>query len=167
MEGGYCLARFANGESHLEWMSAEELKACHDAAIRKNKGKDTPAWKYFGSEMNKKCVVRRGAKHWPNDRHIEMLMKQLDKMDPIDFGAPDTEPQLEPGGELCLSTDQVAELEVALESVPEASRGVWVLRCAEAMGFPAGPLAVPVSRYDELKTRLLERQSKVYSKVEA
>lgn len=167
LEGGYCLARFANGESHLEWMSAEELKACHDAAIRKNNGKDTPAWKYFGPEMNKKCIVRRSAKHWPNDRHIELLMKQLDKVDPIDFGAPDAEPdEKTEGGILCLSDNQVAELEGLLVNVAEAARGTWVFRCAEAMGYPAGPVAVPVDREHELRARLLARQDKVYGNEE-
>lgn len=161
IEGAYCLARFANGESHLEYMSAGELEDCHKAALRKNNNKDTPAWKFFGGEMRKKCVVRRGAKHWPSDRHIETLMKQLDKMDPVDWGKPDQQEEAE-GGELCLSDNQVASLEAALSLVPEASRSVWVLRTAEALGYPGGPLTVPDTRYEELMSRLLARQEKVY-----
>lgn len=165
-EGAYCLAKFANGESHLEWMPASDIEACHAAATRKNGDKESPAWKYFLPEMRKKCVTRRGAKHWPSDKHIELLMAQIDKVDPMDFGGPvDDDPVA--GGELCLSAGQVADMEALLPAVAESSRGVWVACTAEAMGFPGGALTVPESQHEAMKERMLARYNKIYGQQEA
>lgn len=160
LEGGYCLAKFANGETHLEYMEVAEIDACEEAATRKNNGKITPAWRYFKPEMQKKVIVRRAAKHWPTDKHVEAIFEVMDRSDPMDFGGPDdTAPEAQ---ELCLSPEQVATMEAALTQVPETQRGVWLQRMAEAMGYPGGPKDIPERLYEAATDRLVARMHKLY-----
>ena len=164
LEGGYCIAQLANGKVHIEFMSADEIDACEKAATRKNNGKVTPAWTYFRPEMQKKCVVRRAAKHWPIDQHAATAMALMDLADPMDFG--DTKTVDEPSAEatLCLSEDDVADIIAKLELVPEESRGAWVVMASKAMGFNGGPTYVPVDQRAALEERLLARMKLVHEK---
>lgn len=162
LEGAFCLAKFANGESHLEWMPVEDIEACYQAGVRKNKGKVPPSWKYFRPEMEKKCAVRRAAKHWPTDKHVENIMGQMDKADPMDFGEPESRKEIKGEATLLMNEDQIAQLEDSLIQVEETKRGVWVQRTAEAMGYPGGPLDVPEERFEDMKDRLMARMEKVY-----
>lgn len=163
-EGVYCLARFANGESHMEYMSAVDVEACRQAAIRKNakpgeEGKEPPAWKFFTDEMRKKCVVRRGSKHWPTDKHIERVMEVMDRVVPMDFDGSKADAVVE--AVPCLSEDDIKEIEATLSRVPERARAAWVMRGAQAMGYPDGADTVPQERKGELLKRLAERMEKV------
>lgn len=159
LEGAYCLAKFGNGEHHLEYMDADDLSAVESAMLRQNNGKTTPAWRHFKSEMQKKAVVRRGAKHWPRDHHLNTVIDVMDRSDPMDFGDP-SEHDSEPG--VCLTPEEVEAIEAKLDRVPESQRGVWVMRCSEAMGFPGGPTTVTVDKSEDLVARLIDRMNKVY-----
>jgi len=160
-EGVYCLAKFHNGESHMEYMSADDVEACFNAAVTKNKGKVPPAWMGgFKNEMRKKCVVRRGAKHWPSDKHVDLVMAQMDKIVPMEFNA-NVKADEEVVAVLCLTEEDIIEIEAKLERVPPKARPVWVSRAAHAMGYPDGADTVPQERKQEMVDRLVERMNKV------
>lgn len=159
LEGAYCLAKFANGESHMEFMPVEDIVACYEAGVRKNNGKVPPSWKYFRPEMEKKCVVRRAAKHWPSDKHVELLMDQLDRADPMEFRQVEEEPG---EAKLLLNDEQIKALEDSLTAVEESARGVWVQRASSAMGYTGGPTTVPHDEFEALQERLLSRMNKVF-----
>lgn len=165
VEGAYCLAKFDNGQHHVEYMELADLLAIEEAAVRQNNGKITPAWRHFKPEMQKKAVVRRGAKHWPRDHHVSLVMEVMDRAQPLDFGEPVEAAQSKEAA-ICLSAEEVEAIEAKLDRVPEATRPVWVQRTAEAMGFPAGADSVPIDQSDELVRRLTERMDKVYGPAE-
>lgn len=155
LEGGYCLARFGNGEVRIEYMSAEDIEACRKASIRQNKGVVPPSWQNFESEMQKAKVVRRAAKHWPHDPHITFMASQMDAADPIFDDEPaDAEPTV--------SDERIDEIAEKMVRVPADQRHAWLHNCAMAMGIPGGYTELPASRADELETRLLARMEKVY-----
>lgn len=167
VEGVYCLAQYANGKAHLEYMDADEIEACRQAAIRKNTkqgetAKEPPSWKFFPGEMMKKCCVRRAAKHWPTDKHIERVMEQFDRVNPMDFGG-GTSSTENVEAVVCLSDDDITEVLASMDRVPEAQRSVWAMNCAKAMGYGALD-EVPVDKKDELIARLVARQEKLVAK---
>ena len=163
LEGGFCFAKFSNGEVHVEYMEAAEILAIEEAATRKNNGKITPAWRYWKPEMQKKGIVRRAAKHWPTDKHVETMFEVMDRNDPMDFGEAE---EVADGDGLCLSLKQIADLEASLDRVPETARGEWVHRTAQAMGFTGGAQCVPEVRFEEMITRLSDRMDTVYGPVD-
>ena len=166
LEGGFCWAKFANGESHMEYMEADEINAVEEAATRKNNGKITPAWRYWRPEMQKKGIVRRAAKHWPTDKHTERVFEVMDRNDPMDFGDP-VEQASDGAQELCLSGEQIASLEALLDRVPETERGKWVFGMSEAMGYLGGPTCVPERLFEDAAERLKRRMAIMYGEAEA
>lgn len=158
LERAYCLAKFANGETHVEVMSAEEIQACKDAAKRKNNGKLSPAWEFFETEMQKKCVVRRAAKHWPSDQHVSNLMAHLDKVDPMEFRNDKT---IEGEAVEVLNDEDIKGLEASIPRVPEPARPMWLLRVAQSLQFK-GIDEVPREKLDEVKEKLAAAQEKMY-----
>ncbi len=168
-EGAYTLAVYANGGRHLEYMSALDIKACEDAATRKNKGALSPAWKYFPSEMRKKCPVRRGAKHWPTNNDMTLAMKLMDEADPMDFDDTPHDPIDASGSnnheaEMCVSEKDIDAIRIKLAPLPMAQVEHWLQQMAIAMGFQQGPLYVTVSKLPEFERRLMERKDKVIRK---
>ncbi len=87
----YCIAGFANGKQHVEVMDREDLDAVEEAAtkIRKPGGKPGGrVWKSrFKPEMQKKAVIRRAWKHWPQDTEgqLQKAMEILDVIEPVTF----------------------------------------------------------------------------------
>lgn len=162
VERAYCLAKYANGESHLEVMEIDELDGCMEAAIKKNNDQVPPAWKgSWKPEMQKKCVVRRAAKHWPTDKHVELVMEQFDRVNPMDFGT-STVRTVE--AVVCLSPEDIEDVEKAImhEKLSPEARAVWMQRTATAMGFADGVDTVPLERKDEMISRLKDRLEKVF-----
>lgn len=85
----YCRAWFSSGRQHIEVMDKTEILACRDAAYKKNGNKMPFTWKGdFRGEMYKKCVMRRGWKHWPriDNPAVVAMMTAVDRADPLEFG---------------------------------------------------------------------------------
>lgn len=155
-EGAFCLAKFSNGESHVEYMSVDEINACREAGKRRNNGKEGPSWKFFEGEMRKKCVVRRGAKHWPTDKHIENLMAVLDAADPMDFSGKNV---IEGDSVEVLGEEDIKELEDVIPKVEQ--KAIWLMRAAHALQFESID-SVPRERKDDIKAKLIEVHNRVF-----
>lgn len=152
----YCLARFTNGGHHIEVLTAEQIEAIKQAALKRPSG--GMVWKHdsFRSEMEKKSAVRRGAKWWPvdPDGHLAHMLATADKFDPIDFDRADSAA----GGDLLISDEQQLELHAALtDRGIEAKRADdWLHKKAQALGY-ATIQQLPAIRLEEVKAALLER----------
>ena len=87
----YCVASFRNGKQHVEVMDKEDLDAVEEAATKPRKpgGKSGGAvWRSrFKPEMQKKAVIRRAWKHWPQDTdgRLEQAQRILDTIEPMAF----------------------------------------------------------------------------------
>jgi phage RecT family recombinase len=83
----YCIASFKNGKQHVEVMDREQLEAVEEAASKRNK-RGGAVWRSrFRGEMQKKAVIRRAWKHWPQDTEgrLQQAMEVLDVVEPIAF----------------------------------------------------------------------------------
>lgn len=83
----YCIARFKSGASHVEVMDREQLEAVEEAATKRNK-KGGAVWRSkFRGEMQKKAVIRRAWKHWPQDADGRLAQAQtiMDTVEPVTF----------------------------------------------------------------------------------
>jgi phage RecT family recombinase len=83
----YCIASFRNGKQHVEVMDKEQLEAVEEAASKRNK-RGGAVWRSrFRGEMQKKAVIRRAWKHWPQDTEgrMQQAMEVLDVVEPISF----------------------------------------------------------------------------------
>lgn len=152
LQGGFCLARYANGERHVEWMPLTDLIAVEAAAIAFSND-NSPAWAgRFKPEMQKKSIVRRASKHWPKTPVLAALQQAFDIENPMDFKAPEL-----PGEAVEVFGDpEVGQLETLLDPLPEAQRAEWMLRTAEALGYHA-ITEVPRERFQEVFDRLDHR----------
>jgi phage RecT family recombinase len=107
----------------------------------------------------KKAVIRRASKYWPKDTGgaMQHMMEVSDKFDSIDF--PETAEDTEaPEQELCISQDQISEIEGLLqdEGVPPTMTGQWLHRYAERLGYNQME-HVPARLYEQAKKELVER----------
>lgn len=154
--GGFCLARYANGEKHVEYMDLADLIAV-EAAAKQFSHNNSPAWDGpFKPEMRKKSILRRGQKHWPKSPVLTVLARAYDIENPMDFGKPVlTGEAVEVFGD-----PEVKQLEVLLDPLPEALRAEWMNRMADALGFPT-ITEVPRERFTEVHDRL-DHRLKVY-----
>lgn len=154
LQGGFCLARYANGERHVEWMPVEDLLAVELAAFEFGNGK-APAWKgSFKPEMQKKSIVRRASKHWPKSAVLAKLAQVYDAENPMAF---ERSGVIE--GELVAPTlgdAEVAQLDAVLEALPEADRAKWMAMKANAEGFDS-IRDVPLTLFDKVKGDLSHR----------
>lgn len=83
----YCVATFDSGLRHVEVMDADELKAVEEAASKRNR-KGGAVWRGpFKGEMQKKAVIRRAWKHWPQDDagKLERAQRVLNDLEPHTF----------------------------------------------------------------------------------
>lgn len=129
IEGGFCRAKYANGEVHIEWMPIADIDACEAASDTYSNGKN-PAWKgAFKPEMRKKCIVRRGSKHWPNSPVIDRIQRSFDQESPMQFDA------IEGTATEVVSEAKVKELRLALPKLSDDQFDVWLQRRAEAMDY--------------------------------
>lgn len=149
LEGGFCFARYSNGGSHLEYMSIEDLDKVEAQALSKGGFVWKGPWK---SEMQKKAIVRRAAKHWPRTPRAEAVMTNFDK----DFSfASNDDPN--DGVVVELMTEQhIKELDELLSEIAPNLRAIWIQRMAEALGV-ANVNDAPDSLFTEFKTRLAAR----------
>lgn len=156
LEGGYCRAFLANDTMHVEWMDSDELAGCEAAAAAKQNG--TPAsWSgAFRGEMQKKCIVRRAAKHWILEDEFIRLMALMDKLDPMDFDKTNEE---EAPAVVPLSEDHKREIveklaELAVDGYKAAG---WIERQCEALGFPNGSEGCPDAQWETVRDKLVAR----------
>lgn len=83
----YTMTFLENGQRQLEVMDRYELDACRAAAT--HNGKVPPSWKFWETEMMKKCVSRRASKHWPiSSARLSRAIEQMDKAEPMDVSNP-------------------------------------------------------------------------------
>lgn len=149
LEGAFCFARYANGGSHLEWMTALEIEAVKKQALTKG----GIVWKGdWEPEMQKKAVVRRAHKHWPRTPRAEATMANFDKGFSFEQKAAPTEAM---AVEL-MTVEHVDELDALLREIAPNLRAVWIQRMAEALGY-ANVEDAPDALFPEFKTRLEAR----------
>lgn len=83
----YCVAEFSNGKRHVEVMDREQLDAVEAQASKRNR-KGGAVWRGpFKGEMQKKAVIRRAWKHWPQDADGRLAEAQniMDTVEPVTF----------------------------------------------------------------------------------
>ncbi len=83
----YCVAMFKNGQRHVEVMDKEQLEAVEAQASKRNK-RGGAVWRGpFKGEMQKKAVIRRAWKHWPQDAdgRLAHAMSVMDTVEPVTF----------------------------------------------------------------------------------
>jgi phage RecT family recombinase len=155
----YVIAHFTNGGQHVEVMDQSELKACEEAATKRN-AKGGAVWRSgFRDQMEIKACMRRAWKWWPQDAEgeIEHAMTVVNKADPVDFSAaPDPEPGRKTEAEICLSDTQVLELHAFLTDREVQDPDKWLANLANALGAKTLSL-IPARRFDEAKQRLKDR----------
>lgn len=161
----YCLAKFTNGDHHLEVIEAADLEKIKNAA------KTKMIWNIWLIPMSIKAAIRRGWKFWPKDDggRIEMAMDAMDKTEPMDFGnlAPvDEEPQY-----ITVNEDQRLELHALVhdaysakdDSNPTKKADDWMKLLCQAMGIRELK-QLPADRFDEAVNRIQERLNKIAEK---
>lgn len=162
--GGFCLARYANGEKHLEWMPVADIEGCKAAAIKAQGGKTPPVWVgAFLPEQQKKCIVRRAAKHWPVSPVIERLIHNFDIGNPMEFGKANI---IEGESIEVLGDEHIEQIRLALPSLEDAQASLWMEMAAKARGFNS-IREVPVQRCDELRDSLVARVKAVEERSKA
>lgn len=155
----YCIAFLPPPVPHpmIEVMDRAALDRVQQAAQSRPGG--GAVWRTWPEEMQKKAVIRRASKYWPKDTGgaMQHMMEVSDKFDSIDF--PETAEDTEsPEQELCISTDQITEIEGLLqdEGVPATMTGQWLHRYAERLGYNQME-HVPARLYEQAKKELVER----------
>jgi recombination protein RecT len=158
LEGGFCMAKLANGEMHVEWMSVEDIEGCHQAAIKKQKGKDPFTWTGpFKPEMQKKCIVRRASKHWVLPDNLVAALAMIDKAEPMDF----SEPEDTMAVQIITEEHDAAVRKPLLELGMERDHiTIWMDRQVQAWGHK-GIDTYPDDGWERLRDALLERHQKV------
>lgn len=152
LTGGFCLARYANGEKHVEWMPVTDLLAVEAAAIQFGNGK-APAWKgAFKPEMQKKSIVRRAQKHWPKNPVLAKLAQVFDIENPMDFD----KPVLVGEATEVFGDPEIKQLDALLAPLTPEMRAEWLARMAEALHYDA-ITEVPRERFTEVHDRLDHR----------
>lgn len=83
----YCIAYFSNGKQHVEVMDRDMLETVEAAATKKNP-RGGAVWRSgFRGEMQKKAVIRRAWKHWPQDAdgRLAKAIEVMDAIEPVTF----------------------------------------------------------------------------------
>lgn len=163
LQGGFCLSRYANGEKHLEWMTAADINGCK-AAATKAQGGNTPAvWVgSFATEQYKKCIVRRASKHWPTSPVIQRLIENFDRDNPMAFGDFDV---IEGDHIEVIGDAHIEEIRKSLPHLDDTQAALWMDLAAKARKFDS-IRAVPISRFEEVKVAL-ETRAKLIEKKHA
>ena len=154
----YCIAFPATGgPAMIEVMDRRQLDQIQAAATSRPGG--GAVWRSWPEEMQKKAVIRRASKYWPKDSGgaMQHMMEVSDKYDAIDFPET-TEDDDKPEQELCISTDQIVEIEGLLQDagVPPTMTGKWLHAYAERLGYAQFEY-VPARLYEKAKSELVER----------
>ena len=152
----WCIAKFTNGGQHVEVMTAQQVANCEKAAIKKNGGKVPFTWKgVWRDQMELKCVVRRGWKHWPKDTLTDKVVEAVERCDPMDFGP--EKPEAKESG-LLISLDQITELKGILGEAgfPEEKWDSNLNGLARSLGYGQGIESVLASAFEDTKFKLRE-----------
>jgi phage RecT family recombinase len=160
----YVILKYANGGEHVEVMNRSELNAV-EAQAKSQKGGGAVWNGPWKGEMQKKAVLRRALKHAPLDSggRMERALEVADKYDPMAFD-PIPEPKKETAPTVLVSDDQALEVHATLtdRGLTADQADTWLHKIAEAMGY--GCFAdLPADRFEEAKTRLIDRLNKVKS----
>ncbi len=87
--GAYCIARFKDGGSHVEYMTKSEI----DAIRKRSKAANSGPWVTDYDAMALKTVVRRAAKFWPLTTASPELADAIQLSDDNEFIDVDFEPE--------------------------------------------------------------------------
>lgn len=154
LQGGFCLARYSNGEKHVEWMPVADIEGCKAAAAKAQFGEVPPVWLgAFATEQYKKCIVRRAAKHWPSSPVIERLIQNFDVGNPMEFGSANI---IEGEHVELLSDAQIEEIRKSLDTLTDEAAAMWMSMSAKSRDYET-IRDVPASRFDEIKDSLVKR----------
>jgi len=131
----YCIAWFSSGKQHIEVMDKTEILACRDAATKKNWGKVPFTWTgAFKGEMYKKCVMRRGWKHWPrvDNPRIAEMMAAVERADPLEFKDNSVVTEI-----TTIDQDQIDELVsmMCAAGVDDKGHDAWLHGLAKKLGY--------------------------------
>jgi len=156
----YCVAKFTNGSTYTEIMTAKQVNACEQAAKRKGGGY---VWNGpWRSEMVAKSVIRRAWKKFPMDPEGLMAhaMEVANRFDPVSF---DDEPADSPPPEyVVISEEQELALHASLTegglSGSEATE--WLQKYAEARGY-ASIKQLPADAVEGAQGSLMTRLGEV------
>lgn len=148
----YCIAWLTTGRTIIEVMDQDALRACRDAAAKKNNGQIPFTWTGpFREEMYKKAVLRRAWKHWPKVANPKLvaMMEAVDRTDPMDF-----EDKSTPVNELpsTIGSEEMDEL-IAVFNDYGIQDQRWISRqlkgLASGMGLPNGNIRkLPRDQFD-------------------
>lgn len=119
----YCVATFTNGKQHVEVMDREQLDAVEEHATKRQKsGKRGGAvWRSrFRGEMQKKAVIRRAWKHWPQDSDGRLQQAQviMDTVEPVIFEGEST--RIISASEMNTLTDLCSQHNISTDTVCRA-----------------------------------------------
>lgn len=141
LEGGFCRALMANGTMQVEHMDVSEIEGCAEAAAAMRNGTLPPTWSGpFRSEMEKKCVVRRAAKHWIIGENLNRALEIMDRNEPMDFDAAKQRAEAEAQAVANTVVDALTEQDILeilgqfTDVKPEKVR-MWIKLQTEAWGF--------------------------------
>jgi recombination protein RecT len=160
LQGGFCLARYANGERHVEYVPVKDLEAIEAAANKAAGTNGSPAWHGpFIDEMRKKSIVRRAAKHWPTTPTLQRLVNTLDAEAPIQFNQETMDAEcVEVFGDT-----EVNKLMDTLSAIPPEQAAKWLHLKAVSDGF-TDIRSVPRARFDDYRQQLATRLKLVMDK---
>lgn len=82
LTGAYCVAKFKDGGTHVEYMNKNEI----DSIRSRSKAKGSGPWVTDYDEMAKKTVIRRATKLFPLSVTDKTFSDALAKSDECDFG---------------------------------------------------------------------------------
>ena len=157
LEGAFCQAKYANGDKHIEWMPLKDIEACK-AAATKAMGKVPPVWAGdFAPEQQKKCCVRRAAKHWPNSPVIERLIHNFDATNPMEFGDGSV---LEGESIVLIGDAQIEEMRKCLPLLNDNEFSFWTEMAAKSRKYES-VRDIPMARFEEVRDALMHRMELV------
>jgi len=147
----YVLAWFPNGGHHLEVMDADQLKACEEAASKRNT-KGGAVWRGpFRDTMELKAVIRRARKFWPT--MTPELLRAFELEDEHDGPFPEEPGSREP--EVTISDEDALKLHAMLTDHGLASEKAtkWLERVARQHGITR-IADLPASRLEKVTATL-------------
>ena len=120
LRGAYCIARFKDGGSHVEYMTKAEIDTIRNRSnavkAAKRYGNETP-WDTDYDAMALKTVVRRAAKFWPLTTASPELADAIQMSDDNDYIDADFEIPKQSGTERLKAACGIGKTEPAAEVV--------------------------------------------------
>lgn len=148
--GAYCVAEIHSGRFMSEFLSAEQLKKCYDAAKTKK------IWNSWYEEQCKKSSTKRASKRWPKSVGTEKLDKVINFMNQYegsDFEQPDKDEPV-----VLISQEQIKDLQQILINIGVYNEEYIVRQLANLARSMncEGIDKLPAQKFDLAKNKLLK-----------